>query len=91
MGVFDVVNFIRAQVVNFWLAPKKDLRHVEGVTPLPPVSSASALDAHLAGAKPSILDEPSVLIEESAELADRGGIAVDSAFGHPLPIVFRLV
>jgi hypothetical protein len=22
MGVFDVVNFIRAQVVNFWLAPK---------------------------------------------------------------------
>jgi hypothetical protein len=23
MGVFDVVNFIRAQVVNFWLAPKE--------------------------------------------------------------------
>jgi hypothetical protein len=22
MGVFDVVNFIRAQVVNFWVAPK---------------------------------------------------------------------
>ena len=22
MGVFDVVNFTRAQVVNFWLAPK---------------------------------------------------------------------
>ena len=25
MGVFDVVNFIRAQVVNFWLAPKPEL------------------------------------------------------------------
>jgi hypothetical protein len=26
MGVFDVVNFIRAQVVNFWLAPKVIIR-----------------------------------------------------------------
>jgi hypothetical protein len=31
MGVFDVVNFIRAQVVNFWLAPK----HPEKFAPEP--------------------------------------------------------
>jgi hypothetical protein len=57
MGVFDVVNFIRAQVVNFWLAPKFQ---ANDVVALQHRSSFVAADEHRLGLRNSgILDHDS--------------------------------